>query len=1706
MSQGTNLGSQKGKWIILAALVAVLGALLFLLPGGLVQAQQNLQVVEYAENGKGPVITLSARDPEGVTPIVWSLPSATEDPDLNGDDNGPLNIADAADNGRFNISDSGVLSFNSPPNFEDESASNDANYQVVVQATDRGEMMHRNWFKVTVKVGDVEEPGKVTLSHLQPQVGVAITATVTDPDGPTTITDGEWKWFRSSNMTGPWEEITGGTATTLTYTPRDDADNDDRNKYLRAEATYDDARPPEYGKKEAEGFSAHQVSEARADNTAPSFRQTAVDRNIRENTAAGMKIGAPVSAMDSDSGDILVYALDTGNDAASFSIDRATGQLMTKGALNSDTNPSYTVMVTATDSSDEATDPMATVTISITDEDEPPAFPADAVTAKDIAESATGDALMVGTYTGTDPEGGVVALSLSGDDEDMFMLGSDTETGNAATHQLSFKEAPDFEAKADSDRNNVYEVTVEASDGSNVGKKDVMVKVTNTDEGGKVTLSGAQPVIGTEITATLADEDGFVPDTVMWTWHRLDVADADAAATEDNAIDKATSAMYTPVAADNDKYLKANASYADMTHDTIATVTSDASAKVSVDTENKRPVFDDGTSTERYVVEGTGARDIAGLVAAMDANMDSLVYTLGGTNKDSFTIVPATGQLMTKATLDHEKKNRYTVTVTADDSRGETNSTATITVTIHVTDMDEGPMISDRKDSTKTESQVVEYDENGKGPVITLSARDPEGVTPIVWSLPSATEDPDLNGDDNGPLNIADAADNGSFNISQGGVLSFNSPPNFEDESASNDANYQVVVQATDRGEMMHRNWFKVTVKVGDVEEPGKVTLSHLQPQVRVAITATVTDPDGPTTITDGEWKWFRSSNMTGPWEEITGGTATTLTYTPRDDADNDDRNKYLRAEATYDDARPPEYGKKGASGVSAHRVQAEQENNTAPSFRQTAVDRNIRENTAAGMKIGAPVSAMDSDSGDILVYALDTGNDAASFSIDRATGQLMTKGALNSDTNPSYTVMVTATDSSDEATDPVATVTISIDDIDEAPTFFPADAVTAKDIAEDATGDALMVGTYTGTDPEGGVVTLSLSGDDASKFELNDPDTVAAGSKVLALIEAPDFEAKADSDRNNVYEVTVEASDGTNVGKKNVTVKVINADENGMVTLSGSRPLIGVEITAILADEDGFVPDTVMWTWHRLDVADAAAAATEDADDDNAIDKATSAMYTPVAADNDKYLKAKASYADMTHDTIPTVTSAASAKVAVDPDNKRPEFDDGTSTERYVMEGTDPGMNIAGLVAAMDANMDSLVYTLGGTNKDSFTIVPTTGQLMTKATLDHEKKNRYTVTVKADDSRGEANSTATITVTIHVTDMDEMPEIFEGGLGISGPASVLSYTENGMDAVGTYTAVGPEAASARWTREGADAGDFMISRDGTLKFRSSPDYEDPMDADMDNTYMVTVKANDGTNMAMKEVTVTVTNVDELGRLSGPATASHMENSTDEVGTYMASGPDADMATWTLMGDDMGDLSISTSGVLTFDAPPNFEMPMDEGKDNTYMVTVKAEAGGEMDMVDVTVTVTNADDDGTVTLMPVSPSVDTEITATLIDEDIVTGNTVTWQWSRSLTMGGTYMDIDMATSMTYTPVPADVGYYLRATVMYTDGLGSGKMEMATTASMVTAADPLLAEYDTNKNGTIERSEVIAAINRYLDGEAGITRPEVIAVINRYLGS
>jgi hypothetical protein len=125
----------------------------------------------------------------------------------------------------------------------------------------------------------------------------------------------------------------------------------------------------------------------------------------------------------------------------------------------------------------------------------------------------------------------------------------------------------------------------------------------------------------------------------------------------------------------------------------------------------------------------------------------------------------------------------------------------------------------------------------------------------------------------------------------------------------------------------------------------------------------------------------------------------------------------------------------------------------------------------------------------------------------------------------------------------------------------------------------------------------------------------------------------------------------------------------------------------------------------------------------------------------------------------------------------------------------------------------------------------------------------------------------------------------------ISGDAS-HTYEENGEDALGEYTVVaGGGATVGAWSLEGTDASSFMVDGTGDstmLKFRSAPDYDNPMGGanDDSNTYDVTLKVTDSSESDVYgtfAVSVTVTNVSELGTLAGSRGFPHAEGEDAQV-------------------------------------------------------------------------------------------------------------------------------------------------------------------------------------------------------------------------------
>ena len=311
---------------------------------------------------------------------------------------------------------------------------------------------------------------------------------------------------------------------------------------------------------------------------------------------------------------------------------------------------------------------------------------------------------------------------------------------------------------------------------------------------------------------------------------------------------------------------------------------------------NTPPVFGEGAAATRGAAENTAAgQDIGDPVAATDLESgDTLTYSLDASGEAFFDIDATSGQLRTEAELDHETRKSYPVTVSVSDGKdanGDADPSAddTITVTILVSDVNEDPSFALAND-TRT---IAENTPAGVTLGAPFTATDGDGDT-LTYSL-SGTGAPDFEIDAaSGQLRTRAALDH---------------------ETTSS---YNLTVTATDPS--ADSNSITVTVTVENVEEPGTVALSPVQPRVGDTLNALLTDPDmvsGAVT-----WSWERSTSRTSGWAAVSG--AASASYQTLDA----DANYYLRATASYDDGAG---AGKSASAVSANPVRAPAPGNTNP-------------------------------------------------------------------------------------------------------------------------------------------------------------------------------------------------------------------------------------------------------------------------------------------------------------------------------------------------------------------------------------------------------------------------------------------------------------------------------------------------------------------------------------------------------------------------------------------------------------------------------------------------------------------------------------------------------------------------------------------------------------------------------------------------------
>ncbi len=918
-----------------------------------------------------------------------------------------------------------------------------------------------------------------------------------------------------------------------------------------------------------------------------------------------------------------------------------------------------------------------------------------------------------------------------------------------------------------------------------------------------------------------------------------------------------------------------------------------------------------------------GGQDIQHPISATDEDRDRLTYRLSGDDADSFTLNTSNGQLRTRSgvTYDYEDKDRYSVTVEADDRRG---AAASIDVTIYVADVDEPPEAPARPrvEPGDSKSLTVTWTEPANtGPGVDgydVQYRKDGSFLPWPHSgsgTSTTITDLDLNTRYEVQVRASNDEGTGAWSSSGFGTTSANQRPVFDEggsatrslaENTPPDRDIGSPISATDpeggavtyslsgrdassftidpnNGQLRTQtgveynyevqNRYSVTVEAQD-EQGGRAT---------IAVTIDITDddnerpqrPDRPSvtasTLTSLSVRWIEPSN-TGPpitdynvqYREGSSGAFTAAAHngtgTTTTIANLESDTSYeIQVQATSDEGTSP-WSPSGNGRTVA---------NQAPTFTEgTSTTRRLAENTTGTTDIGNPITATDGDGG-TLTYRLE-GTDRASFTLDVNQLQTIAGVAYDYEEKSSYVVIVRVEDSQGGSN--TIEVTIDLIDQQEPPGTPAAPGVSA------ASSTSLTV---TWTEP-------ANTGPDIDDYDIQYREGDSGGFTSWTHSSAERTATITGRSPGTSYEVQVRArnAEGTSDWSPSGTgsthpnqppvftdgssaTRRLDENTTGVQNIGDPISATDPENTALTyslegTDKDAFTIDTRSGQLRT--------------DGDETYDYETKPRYV---------LSVKATDGHGRDRSIPVLINLNDV-------NEPPSFTSDAAFE------TGENNQSIGRVDAEDVdNADRITgYTLtGGSDRDRFEI--NSGGVLTfkndpnfEDPADNGRNNEYIVVVTATGGTGGRAMTAEQTITVTVTDENEPPRF------TSDNSLQVKENKRFVGRVAAEDVDSDDHITGYEVTGRVDRNRFEITNTNELHLKEDPDFERPADVGSNNQYIVAVTATGGTGTRERRteqrIFVIVENVDEPPGKPGPPTVSdETENSLTVTWTEPANtGPD----------------------------------------------------------------------------------------------------------------------------------------------------------------------------------------------------------------------
>ena len=933
----------------------------------------------------------------------------------------------------------------------------------------------------------------------------------------------------------------------------------------------------------------------------------------------------------------------------------------------------------------------------------------------------------VTSISASDIEDDALTISISGTDESSFNLSS--------SNVLTFAESPDYETQTN------YALVVSVTDGIDTLNKDLTVNLNNLNDNFPVFTSSAnfsadenQNSIGV-VTATDADGDAVT----------FSIQGLPAPITDEQykglLIDSLTGVMtFNEIGADYEE--RESISFNVIVSDGLNSITQAVNIAINNLNDNS-PVL---TSEIDFIIDENTSS--VGTITGSDADGDTLSFSISGTDADSISIDSTSGVLSLNETADYETKISYAFNVEISDGLNSITKAATVSInnlndnspifssedtfaidenksqvgTVIANDADTDSSISYSIDNNVEQRIEVSIaaNENGSGNVYVISGVQKKSLNLEVgktYRFEHSTDHPFrlstqsdgthgggsefVNGVDTSQQGItlltvsedtpgilyyycsihagmgADA--NSSSNIfpsmninSSSGELTFSPNPDFETLSS-----FSAKVSASDGEISTDQN---IQVNINDVEPEGPIFSSPAQ------FSADENQKEIGTVISEDPLGAQVTYSLSGEDKDSLsiGSISGVLSFN-----------------------ESPDYEIKTSYSVNIIAVGTitNSEQNVTISI------NNLNDNSPSIISTNV-FSAEENQTIIGSIVAEDADGDSLSYSVSGSVAEISSDGVLSFINTPdyesdasSYSLSITVSDGDFSDSQDIEVSLINLND--NSPVFTtPA----SFNINENETA----LTTIKATDADGNPIS----------FEVTGPDLSISSEGILRFIVAPDYETKSS------YSATLTARDtsidGSNFTTQDITISVINLNDNSPVITSSSSFSVDENQTAITTitavDADG---DNILYSVSGSDLTIGSS----------------SGVLVFTLAPN---YEAKSQYSANINVTDNVFSSNQEISIDINDVNDPPRV-----TVINTFSGPENQKTITGSYSVNDDEGDPYTLALAGENADLFNL-SSDNVLSFISDPDYETNSSYSLQILASDSAdAEISSTTDFVVNV---------------------------------------------------------------------------------------------------------------------------------------------------------------------------------------------------------------------------------------------------------------------------------------------------------------------------------------------------------------------